>query len=184
MTPSPLSPYAVSKLAGEHYCRVFHLVYGLETVSLRYFNVFGPRQDPGSQYAAVIPKFVTALLTGEPLTIYGDGEQSRDFTFVDNVVQANLRSLTAPNAAGRVFNVACQEATTLNQMLRVLQDALGTDVSPDYAPARPGDVKHSVADISLARDLLGYEPTVTVEDGLRRTVRYLSEQLSRSDSQG
>jgi len=174
MRPSPISPYAAAKLAGEHYCRAFFCVHGLETVVLRYFNVFGPRQDPQSQYAAAIPKFITALLAGESPTIYGDGEQSRDFTFVDNVVQANLRALVAPDAPGRVFNIACHRAMTLNQVLAVLQDILGVRVMPQHAPARPGDVRHSLADISLARDLLGYEPTITVEEGLRRTAGYLS----------
>ena len=174
MRPSPISPYAVTKLAGEHYCRAFFCVYGLETVALRYFNVFGPRQDPTSQYAAAIPKFVTALLAGEPPTIYGDGEQSRDFTFVDNVVQANLRALVAPDAPGCVFNVACHRAITLNELLANIQEILGTRVEPRHVSPRPGDVRHSLADISLARDLLGYEPTVTVEEGLRRTVSHLS----------
>ncbi len=180
MTPAPISPYAAAKLAGEHYCRVFSSVYGVEVVVLRYFNVFGPRQDPDSQYAAVIPKFVTCLLGGEPPTIYGDGEQSRDFTYVDNIVEANLRALLAPRASGRVFNIACERATTLNQVLELLRDLVGTDVSARYAPPRPGDLRHSLADISVAREMLGYEPTITVEEGLRRSVRHWSPVTARA----
>jgi UDP-N-acetylglucosamine/UDP-N-acetyl-alpha-D-glucosaminouronate 4-epimerase len=172
MTPAPLSPYAVSKLAGEHYCRVFHGLYGLETVALRYFNIFGPRQDPNSQYAAVVPNFVTAALAGRAPTIYGDGLQSRDFTFIDNVVDANLKSCEAPvGAAGRAYNVACGSAATLLDLLGILERITGSRLRPIHEPPRQGDVKHSLAAINEARDRLGYEPKVDLEEGLRRTVR-------------
>lgn len=169
MKPDPLSPYAVSKLCGEYYCRVFSKVYDLETVSLRYFNVFGPRQDPTSQYAAVVPKFITALSEGQSLVIYGDGEQSRDFTFVENVVNANLLALKAGKTNGEVVNVACGERTTVNELCRLLAQIIGVDVSPSYDKARKGDVKHSLADISAAGNLLGYKPSVDIADGLSKT---------------
>jgi nucleoside-diphosphate-sugar epimerase len=172
MAAAPVSPYAATKLAGEHYCRVFHHLHSLEVVVLRYFNVFGPRQDPDSPYAAVIPRFIKSLLSGEPPTIYGDGEQSRDFTYVDNVAQANLLALTAPAAPGRILNIACQQATTLNQLSKMLNSILEVDLAPRYAPARPGEARHSLADVSLAASVLGYQPIITVEDGLRRTARY------------
>ncbi len=178
MLPAPISPYAASKLAGEHYCQAFFSVHGLEVVVLRYFNVFGPRQNPYSAYAAVIPKFVTCLLTGEAPTIYGDGEQSRDFSYVDNVVEANLLALEAPQAPGRVFNIACQQAATLNQVLTILQEVIGVKVKPRHGPPRTGDLRHSLADISLARDLLGYEPMLATEEGLRRTVRHWAAALN------
>jgi len=167
----------VSKLAGEHYCRAFYSVHGLEVVVLRYFNVFGPRQSPYSAYAGVIPKFVICLLTGEPPTIYGDGEQSRDFTYVENVVEANLLALEAPQACGRVLNIACQEATALNQVLAILAEVIGVKVKPRHGPPRPGDLRHSLADISLAREVLGYEPTVSTEEGLERTVEHWAAAL-------
>jgi nucleoside-diphosphate-sugar epimerase len=170
VAPDPRSPYAVSKLAAEHYCRVFTEVYGLQTVSLRYFNVFGPRQDPASAYAAVVPAFIRRLLDGQEFTVFGDGEQSRDFTYVDNAVEANLLAARAEGAAGRVFNVGCGRRYTLNRLVEVLQDLLHTSVRPRYLPDRPGDVRHSLADISAARSTLGYEPTVAFEEGLRRTV--------------
>ncbi len=172
MVPNPQSPYAVSKLAGEHYCRAFTCVYGLETVSLRYFNVFGPRQNPNSQYAAVIPIFIRRLLAGQPPTVYGDGEQSRDFTFVDDVVAANLQASEAPGAAGAVVNLGCGQRHTLNKLIELLQDLTGQDVAPEYAPARAGDVKHSHADISHARNLIGYDPKVSFEEGVSRTLEW------------
>ncbi len=176
LMPEPLSPYAVAKLAGEHYCRAFWECYGLETVSLRYFNVFGPRQDPKSQYAAAIPLFVTAILADRSPTVFGDGEQSRDFTYIDNVVQANLRAAEAPEAAcGKVFNVACGESVTVNETIGMINRILGKDIPITYAPPRPGDVKHSNADISLARKLLGYAPTVSFEAGLKRTAAWFAE---------
>jgi UDP-glucose 4-epimerase len=172
MPPAPLSPYAVSKLAGELYCQIFATAYGLETVSLRYFNVFGPRQDPASEYAAVIPRFITAALAGQGVTIYGDGEQSRDFCFIDNCVAANLLAGAAPAArvSGRVLNVACGAATSLNELVETLGTILGAPIAVTYEPARVGDVKHSRADIAEARARLGYEATTSFVDGLRRTV--------------
>ena len=172
MAPDPLSPYAIMKLVGEQYCKVFYNIYGLETVSLRYFNVFGPRQDPNSQYAAVIPKFITAMLNDERPVIYGDGEQSRDFTYVQNNVDANLLACTAPNAAGKMFNVACGERITLNQLVELLNDILGKDIDPVYEEERAGDVKHSLADISLARDIMRYEPEYGFKEGLLKTVEW------------
>lgn len=172
MPSSPLSPYAVAKLAGENYCRAFHRVYGLETVALRYFNIFGPRQDPLSQYAAVIPKFIIALKAGNEITIHGDGEQSRDFTYIDNAVQANIKAMTAPDAPGEVCNVACGERFTLNQMVETLAEIMQVTPKVKYIESRQGDVKHSLADISKARKLLGYEPSVSFREGLARTVAY------------
>jgi UDP-glucose 4-epimerase len=169
----PISPYATAKLAGEGYARSFHGVYELETVCLRYFNVFGPRQDPTSQYAAVIPNFITALLAGRPPVIFGDGEQSRDFTYVANVVRANLLAMDAPEVAGRVFNVACGERVTLNRLVAELQDLLGTRVEPIYAAPRPGDIRHSLADLSAAQSTLGYRPTVLLREGLERTIDHI-----------
>lgn len=168
--PAPLSPYAVSKLAGEEYCKVFAHAYGLETVSLRYFNVFGPRQDPLSFYAAVIPKFIQLALKGEPLPIFGDGEQSRDFTYIDNVVQANLLAMRAEGASGQVFNIGCGERITLNQLVEELGRILGRDLQQVHQAPRPGDVRHSLADISKAESILGYQPSVLFREGLIRTV--------------
>ena len=173
MLPNPLSPYAVGKLTGEMYCEVFHGLYGLETVALRYFNVFGPRQDPESQYAAVIPKFVTLFFQNESPLIHGDGEQSRDFTHVDNVVHANLLACQAPKAAaGQVFNCACGENMTLNELAGILQELTGSDAAPQHGPPRPGDIKHSTADIAKVRDLLGFEPCVTTRQGLEQVVAW------------
>jgi len=170
MKPAPRSPYAVSKLGGELYCQAFYHVYGLETVALRYFNVFGPRQDPKSQYAAVIPKFITALLHGEPPTIFGDGEQSRDFTYIENVVEANLLAAKAPGVAGEVFNIACGDRITVNELARLLAEIIGVNIEPEHASPRLGDVRHSLADISKAKRLLGYESKVDVHAGLKQTV--------------
>lgn len=170
--PNPLSPYAAAKLFGEYYCQVFARVYGLETVALRYFNVFGPRQDPSSPYSGVISKFITWLLAGEPPVIFGDGEQSRDFTYIDNVVDANLRAAEAEGVSGEVINVALGERITLNQLLKELQQIIGTNLKPRYEGPRPGDVRHSLADISRAQRLLGYEPLVYLAEGLRRTVEW------------
>jgi len=171
MLPDPLSPYAVAKLVGEYYCQVFTRVYGLETVSLRYFNVFGPRQDPGSQYSGVVSRFISALLSDERPVIYGDGEQSRDFTYIENVVFANLSAAEAPDAAGKVINVANGERITLNQLLAELKDLTGKqDVTAEYLEPRIGDVRHSLADISMARELLGYVSKVDLREGLQRTI--------------
>jgi len=171
MLPDPLSPYAVAKLVGEYYCQVFTRVYGLETVSLRYFNVFGPRQDPGSQYSGVVSRFISALLSGEQPVIYGDGEQSRDFTYIENVVAANLSAAEAKDAAGKVINVANGERITLNQLLAELKELTGNhDVKVKYLEPRVGDVRHSLADISLARQLLNYESKVDLREGLQRTI--------------
>jgi nucleoside-diphosphate-sugar epimerase len=167
----PASPYAVAKLAGEGYCRSFHSVYGLETVSLRYFNVFGTRQNPFSQYAAVIPAFIMAALAGQRPTIYGDGQQSRDFTYVDNVVDANVRAMDASEAPGRAVNVACGERITLNRVIDELREILGREIEPRYEAARAGDIKHSLASVELAEELLGYRPAVGFRDGLTRTAQ-------------
>jgi nucleoside-diphosphate-sugar epimerase len=172
MTPNPLSPYAVSKLAAEQYCRVFARVYGIETVSLRYFNVFGPRQDPDSEYAAVIPKFIRAMLRDKQPTIFGDGEQSRDFTFVENVIDGNLLAAKAACEPGIVMNCACHGRLTLNQLVRAINEILGLEIQPLYAPARPGDVKHSFASIDLAHRSIGYSPSVEFKEGLRRTIEW------------
>ena len=171
MLPEPLSPYAVAKLVGEHYCQVFTRVYGLETVSLRYFNVFGPRQDPSSQYSGVISRFISALLRGERPVIYGDGEQSRDFTYIDNVVDANLKAAESRKAIGQVINIANGERISLNQLLDELKSLTGkVDVVANYTAPRAGDVKHSLADISRARSLLGFEPQVDLRTGLQLTI--------------
>ena len=171
MLPDPLSPYSVAKLVGEYYCQVFTRVYGLETVSLRYFNVFGPRQDPSSQYSGVISRFIAALLSGEQPVIYGDGEQSRDFTYIANVIQANLKAAETTKGIGKVINVANGERITLNQLLKELQEITGkTEVAADYRAPRAGDVLHSLADITRARELLGFEPQVGLREGLQLTI--------------
>ncbi len=177
--PAPLSPYAVAKLAGEYYCHAFWQTYGLETVCIRYFNVFGPRQDPGSPYSAVIPLFITALLEGRRPVIYGDGEQTRDFTFIKNVVHGNLlaASAKAEDVAGKTFNVANGKSISLNQMLSQLNTLLGTDVQPVFEDARVGDVRDSLADISNARQFLGYEPVVTFDDGLKQSIEFYKSLL-------
>ena len=176
MLPTPLSPYGVSKLAAEQYCMSFHAVYGFEVVALRYFNVFGPRQDPKSEYAAVIPRFVTALLRGEPPTIYGDGEQTRDFTFVGNIVSANLHALEHTNAPGQIFNIAMGAVNSLNQIVKMLRELTGVDVAPQYTEPRPGDIRHSLADVSKAAELLQFEPQISVVEGLNVTIDWYRAQ--------
>jgi nucleoside-diphosphate-sugar epimerase len=168
----PLSPYAISKLIGEKYCEVFHGLFGLKAVALRYFNVFGPRQDPHSPYAAVIPLFITKILKGERPVIYGDGEQSRDFTYVENVVAANLAASESDAAAGESINIACGEGMTVNGLLAAVNEVLGTKVEAVFEPARPGDVKHSTADVRKAKRLLDFEPGVTFIDGLKKTIAW------------
>lgn len=177
MRPLPLSPYAVSKLAAEYYCTCWTEVYGLPTVSLRYFNVFGPRQDPDSPYAAVIPAFVSRMLRGQRPIVYGDGEQSRDFCFIDNVVAANLLAADVPTVRGEVVNIACGQRTTLNEIVRDINRLLGTDVAPEYQPPRAGDVRHSLADISEARRVLGYEPRIMFAEGLERSLAWYKANL-------
>ena len=179
MPALPIAPYAVSKLAAEGYCRAFHEVYGLETVALRYFNVFGPRQDPQSQYAAVIPNFITAVLEGRSPIVHGDGDQSRDFTYVDNAVEANIRAADAAGAAGEAFNVACGERVSLNEVVARLGALARVEVEAVHTDSRPGDVRHSLADISKAREILGYEPAIDFDEGLRRTYAYYQELQQR-----
>ncbi len=175
MTPDPLSPYAASKLIGEHYCKIFQNLFGLETLSLRYFNVFGPKQDPTSQYAAVVPIFITALAAGRQPIVFGDGLQSRDFTFVDNVVEANLLACSAPkDATGQVCNIACGDRFTLLELLDELGRIMNKKPQPVFEPPRPGDVKHSQADISRAKKVLSFEPKVSFAEGLRRTVPWFT----------
>ncbi len=176
MTPDPLSPYAVSKIAGENYLKVYHVCHGLETVSLRYFNVFGPHQDPKSEYAAVIPRFVTCALAGTRPTIFGDGLQSRDFCYIDNAVQANLLACTAPDAPGKVFNVACGVRTTLLDVIATLAKIVGRSIEPIHEPPRAGDIKHSLADITRAKTILGYTAPVSFEQGLATTVEWYRQQ--------
>jgi len=177
MPASPLSPYAVAKLTGEYYCSVFCKIFGLETVSLRYFNVFGPYQDPASQYAAAIPAFVTAILKDESPTIYGDGEQSRDFTYIDNVVDANLLAARAKHTQGEVVNIACGQAVTVNEIIDIINNLLGKSVKSTYTPPRPGDVKHSLADITAAKNLIDYKPKVSFNDGLRLAIDWYKANL-------
>ncbi|HAN30550.1 MAG TPA: LPS biosynthesis protein WbpP [Myxococcales bacterium] len=174
--PNPLSPYGVAKVTGEQYCRAYHAVYGLETVALRYFNIFGPRQAPGSAYAAVIPLFADCILRGESPTINGDGLHSRDFCFVDNVVQANLKALVAPNAPGNVYNIAVGVQVTLLDLIEAINEVLGTDVEPHHGPERTGDIRHSLADISAAKRDLGYQATVSFKEGLAQTLRWYQSQ--------
>jgi len=175
MLPRPLSPYAAAKYAGEQYCRAFHASFGLGTIALRYFNVFGPRQDPTSQYAAVIPKFIVCAQSGEPPTIFGDGEQTRDFTFVRNVVRANLLACDAPPAAlGEAYNVGCGERVSVNALWRKIRNMLGSTVEARFEPSRTGDVRDSLASLDRVRAMLGYTPVVALDDGLRETVRALT----------
>jgi len=178
MEKMPASPYALQKYAGEVYCRLFYKLYGLETVMLRYFNIFGPRQDPTSQYAAVIPKFITRLQDDQASVIYGDGEQSRDFTYIENVVRANLLAAEAPGVAGEAMNIACGERTDLKEIVKLLHGLTGSSIPSEHVAARPGDVKHSHADITKARELLGYEPAINLREGLKHTVAYLARQRS------
>jgi UDP-glucose 4-epimerase len=171
MPVNPLSPYALQKWVGEYYCKLYHRLYRLETISLRYFNVFGPAQDPHSEYSAVIPKFITAVLAKKPITVYGDGEQSRDFTYVENIVEANLLAAEASSrAAGNVYNIGCGERVSLNTLIRLLEKNTGVKAEVTYAKAKPGDVRHSLADIAEAHRILGYTAKVKLTDGLRRTV--------------
>jgi len=183
MSPNPLSPYALQKLVGEHYCKLYYNLYGLETVSLRYFNVFGPSQDPFSQYSAVIPKFISALSAKKSITVYGDGEQSRDFTYVDNVVAANLLASRVGDAPGKIFNIGCGTRISLNKLIQLLERVLGVESTVIYAAAKSGDVRHSLADIALARRILGYSPKIMVRDGLRRTVETMAEKTEEVKAQ-
>ncbi|MCD4786024.1 MAG: SDR family oxidoreductase [Candidatus Eremiobacteraeota bacterium] len=177
MKPDPLSPYALTKLTGEHYCRIFYKIYGVETVCLRYFNVFGPYQDPSSQYAAVVPRFITAYMKGEAPTIYGDGEQSRDFTYIENVVNANLLATEAQDAPGKVFNIACGNRYTVNHLAGIIGKIIKSDIKPVHISSRTGDVKHSLADITAAREILKYDPAISLEEGLRKTIaRYYDKR--------
>ncbi len=177
MGTEPLSPYAVQKLTGEYYCSVFAKCFGLQTLSIRYFNVFGPRQDPASQYAAAIPAFVAAILQDQPPTIYGDGEQTRDFTYIENVIEANLLAAKALETHGEVVNVACGEHVTVNAIIKEINALLGKDVRPTYVAERPGDIKHSWADITLAEKLIGFKPVVGFADGLRRAIDWYRRNL-------
>lgn len=172
LAPAPVSPYAVSKLTGEYYCQVFYEVYGLETVTLRYFNVFGPRQDPDSPYAAVIPIFASLMMNGKPATINGDGTQTRDFTYVKNNAIANIIACEVPGAAGKIFNIACGDSISLLQLVENINELLETNIEPVFGPPREGDVMHSCADISLARKVLGYSPQIGFKEGLAITMEY------------
>lgn len=176
MPPAPISPYGAAKLAAEYYCQVWHHVYNLQTVCLRYFNVFGARQDPASEYAAVIPKFITKMLAGERPTIFGDGTQSRDFTYIDNVVHGNLLAAEAPDASGEVMNLATGGRVTLLALVEKLNRILGTNIEPEFALPRPGDILHSRADISKAQELLDFTPVVSFDEGLARTVAWYQRQ--------
>lgn len=175
MPTRPLSPYAAAKLFGEYYCSVFSKVYGLETISLRYFNVFGPHQDPTSQYAAAIPAFVTSILKGKSPIVYGDGEQSRDFTYIDNVVHANLLAARAEKVAGQSVNIACGQRVTINEIIGMINRILGKDIKPEYKPLRAGDVKHSLASIDLAKEVIGYKPVTSFQDGLQKAISWYRE---------
>ncbi len=175
MPVNPLSPYAAAKLMGEYYCSVFYKVFGLETISLRYFNVFGPHQDPTSQYAAAIPAFVTSILKDEPPTIYGDGEQTRDFTYVDNIVEANLLAARAKQTKGEVVNIACGEVITVNAIIDMINNIVGKSIKPMYVPSRKGDVKHSLADITVAKKILGFKPVVLFKEGLTKAIEWYRE---------
>ncbi len=180
MPPNLLSPYALQKYIGEKYCKLFFQLYGLETVSLRYFNIFGPKQDPASIYSAVIPRFIDALLDGRSPIIFGDGEQSRDFSYIDNVVNANLLAMSAERLSGEAINIACGKRTSLNQLLQFLQEIVGSKVSPIYEDPRKGDVRHSLAEIRKGKEFLNYEPKVDVEAGLKKTVEYFQKLPQRS----
>lgn len=177
MVTTPLSPYAVGKLVGEYYCSVFTKVFGLETISLRYFNVFGPYQDPKSQYAAAIPAFVTSILKETPPTIYGDGEQTRDFTYIDNVIHANLLAAKAPQTNGEVVNIACGERISINAIIDLINNIVGKNVKANHVESRPGDVRDSLADISRAKKVIGYEPVISFKDGLAKAIDWYSKNL-------
>lgn len=177
MNPTPLSPYALQKYVGEQYCRLFHQLYGLETISLRYFNIFGPKQDPNSLYSAVIPKFIDALIHDRAPTIFGDGKQSRDFTYIENVVRANLLAMSARRLHGEAVNVACGKRTSLNRLFNILKEILGSAQSPIYEEARKGDVRHSLADIRKAKEVVSYAPVVEIEVGLKKTVEFFREVM-------
>ena len=176
--PDPVSPYAAAKAAGELYCQAFTATYGLPTVTVRYFNVFGPRQDPNSEYSAVIPKFVMKMLAGERPTIFGDGKQSRDFTYVANVVAGNLLAASVPDAAGKTFNIACGEKLDLLDLVAAINRVLGTKIEPIFDPPRAGDVRDSLADISLAKKVLDYKPVIDFDEGLRRSIDFYSALLA------
>jgi len=185
MLPRPLSPYAAAKLAGEQLCRAFSVSFGLETVCLRYFNVFGPRQDPESEYAAVIPRFITAALSGEPVTIYGDGEQSRDFTYVENVVEANVLALSCASVGDApTMNVACGDRCSVNALADLVEEVARRPLSREHLPPRTGDVRHSQADTTLAEERLGYQPKVNLHTGLERTVEWFSSQQAEATAAG
>lgn len=177
MTTNPLSPYAVAKMTGEYYCKVFCGVFGLETVSLRYFNIFGPYQDPTSQYAAAIPAFVTMILNDQSPTIYGDGEQSRDFTYIDNVVEANLLAARTKETHGEVVNIACGDRITINAIIDLINKTVGKNVKANHVPERLGDVKHSLADISLAQKVIGYKPVVRFSEGIATAIDWYRDNL-------
>ena len=174
---APISPYGASKAIGELYCRAFYKSYGLETACLRYFNVFGPRQDPNSQYAAAIPLFVSALLGDKPPTIFGDGEQSRGFTYIENVMEANWLALTVEKTSGQAMNISTASSVTVNTVVKTIAELLGKDIEPIYAPVRPGDIKHSFADVSWAKKLIGYEPKISFDEGIRRAINWYKENL-------
>jgi nucleoside-diphosphate-sugar epimerase len=180
MAAAPLSPYALQKYVGEHYGRLFFQLYGLETVSLRYFNIFGPKQDPNSIYSAVIPRFIDALIQDRSPIVFGDGEQSRDFVYIDNVVQANLLAMSAKHVHGEVINIGCGKMTSLNQLLDILREIIGTKVLPIYQEARKGDIRRSFSDIQKGKDILNYEPQVKIEVGLKKTVEYFQRQRAKS----
>lgn len=175
--PLLMSPYAVTKLAGEYYCRVFSKIYGLSTASLRYFNVFGPRQSLDNEYAVVIPKFITCMLKGENPPIHGDGNQTRDFTYVTNVVTGNIKAVTTPTVKGDVFNIACGKAYSVLDIVRCLNKILEKDIKPKFTSPRPGDIKHSLADIEKGKDVLGFRPQITFEEGLVKTIDYFKSEI-------
>ena len=179
MTPCPMSPYAVTKLTGEHYLRVFAQLYGLETLAIRYFNVFGPRQDPNSQYSGVIAKYMTAALSGSTYVVNGDGQQARDFTYIENVVDANLRALRAESLHGEVINVACGKKYTLLDLIDAINEAAGVNLPVEYKSPRPGDVKYSLAAIARAQELLGYQPSVTFSEGVKKTLEWYAANSER-----
>lgn len=178
LSPQPISPYAAAKLAGEYYCQVFAQVYGLETVSLRFFNVFGPRQDPDSEYSAVIPRFVKQMLVGQRPTIFGDGNQSRDFTYIENVIDGILLAANAPGISGLTFNIATGKRIRVLDLVHQINEILGTEIQPIFDEPRPGDILHSLADISAAEDLMGYQPRIRFAEGLRQTVSWFAETVS------